>query len=517
MLALALPIGLAYSKVSTAYFCSYDDFREAHRAAFEDTRVPSRIFTTSHFDSYKYRPLNRLTTFVTYHIGGGRPQIFRIRNLIFHLVAVWLVYLVGLELFRARRTSALGALLFGLHPLANQSVTIAASTNTMAHAAFLATLVLFFASLRSRSSWWAWLGASLTSGWLALFLYDSSIVVFALIGAYLGLSWIVQGKRPGSRRFLAVLVISVLAVLASYALQRAAFVPQVWGKVKPDWPSSGDMARNLAMYVGAILLPLDPVLAHEWWETPLPSDIRLTGTAVVGAGCLALAAITGFTWILAKRARARAAGPGADERLATGFLVGAIAAPLVPVLLVTSHASETYVYLPVAFYAMALSFVLDQIALLAASRRHMLLFALVGALLLGLASAATWVRNERVFACGATARRILTGLPQDRLKDGDWTLLFADHPRRLPRRRYGHYTFRGLDTIDDGPGANSTMSAALQVTYGNSRLSGEIVEPAELVRRCSLPPSNHLLCWWVGEDGALKEFTPSVRDAFHLE
>jgi hypothetical protein len=43
---IVVVITIMYSKVTGAYFCSYDDFIEIHRSAFEDTRDPLRIFTT---------------------------------------------------------------------------------------------------------------------------------------------------------------------------------------------------------------------------------------------------------------------------------------------------------------------------------------------------------------------------------------------------------------------------------------------------------------------------------------
>ena len=110
-------VGIVYSKVTGAYFCSYDDFNEIHRAAFEDTRQPSRILTTSHFDSYKYRPLNRAITLLTYSVGDGRPFYFRVRNLIFHLLNVALVYGISWLLFKDIFISGIGAALFGLHLL----------------------------------------------------------------------------------------------------------------------------------------------------------------------------------------------------------------------------------------------------------------------------------------------------------------------------------------------------------------------------------------------------------------
>ena len=116
---IGLAVIVVYFGVTRAYFCAYDDFIEVHRAAFKDSRDPSLRFTTPHFDSYKYRPLNRAMTLVTYWLGHGEPMLFRIRNLTFHLINVILVYSLGWFLFSSTRVSGFGALLFGLHPIAD--------------------------------------------------------------------------------------------------------------------------------------------------------------------------------------------------------------------------------------------------------------------------------------------------------------------------------------------------------------------------------------------------------------
>ncbi len=74
--AILLATGLTYSRLPSAYFCAYDDFLEVHRAAFEDTREPAKVFTTTHFTSYKYRPLNRGINLLTYWAGDGTVQLF---------------------------------------------------------------------------------------------------------------------------------------------------------------------------------------------------------------------------------------------------------------------------------------------------------------------------------------------------------------------------------------------------------------------------------------------------------
>src|ERR1041384_5502279 len=89
--AVLAATSFVYAKLPTAYFCAYDDFLEVHRAAFEDTQDPKRVFTTTHFTSYKYRPLNRGLNLLTYWAGSGSATEFRTRNVICHLLNVLLI------------------------------------------------------------------------------------------------------------------------------------------------------------------------------------------------------------------------------------------------------------------------------------------------------------------------------------------------------------------------------------------------------------------------------------------
>ena len=140
------------------------------------------------------------------------------------------------------------------------------------------------------------------------------------------------------------------------------------------------------------------------------------------------------------------------------FLLSGMGLPLFPVLLFQSHPSETYLYLSIAFYALLVSYGLVLIMpLLIPERRGIRITMIV--LAAGLSCAATWVRNDRVVRCADTARRILYGLPAE-LRNGPWTVSFANVPADTVTRRYGFYGFRGIDTIGHGSSANSAVTSA---------------------------------------------------------
>ena len=86
LLALVfLGIGLLYSRVSTAYFCSHDDFDAVHRAAFQDQSISMRSHDISLANLYVLS-LEQDRNLPDAYSRLGSPSVFRVRNLLLHLV-----------------------------------------------------------------------------------------------------------------------------------------------------------------------------------------------------------------------------------------------------------------------------------------------------------------------------------------------------------------------------------------------------------------------------------------------
>jgi len=429
--AVLLAVALVYAKIPTTYFCSYDDFLEVHRAAFEDTRKPSKILTTPHFYSYKYRPLNRGINFLTYAMGDQDHRVFRTRNLAFHVLNVFLVYLLAWKLFRSLEISAVAAILFGLHPITNQSVIGSVMTNTMAHSAFIMALLMVMRSAESARRWWLWLTGGVISGWISLMAYDPNIVIFGLIFVWLVGQWL-GGCAFVSRRSIVVFIAASVLLIGAYFGLRELYVPSGWTRAASDAVSVGVMAKNAIMYAGAMLSPVDVVLANEWVNAPLPPDMASRLSWAVGYGVMALLTSLGFGFLMLRWLKTK---NSASDKLAVVLLILGTILPLSTLLLFQSHASETYLYLPAAFFAILLSYALAKVLRDASGRTLRSFYSLIIVLLLVLFASATWARNNRVSQCGETARRILSELPEEQLGTGRWNVLFANSPGENGTRR----------------------------------------------------------------------------------
>jgi protein O-mannosyl-transferase len=508
--AVLFAVAIAYAKIPTAYFCSYDDFLEVHRAAFEDTRNPSKIVTTPHFYSYKYRPFNRGINFLTYAIGDQDAKFFRVRNVAFHLLNVVLVYVLAWKLFGSLEISAVAATLFGLHPIANQSVIGSVMTNTVAHSAFLGALLMVMRSIESRH-WWLWLIGGVICGWISLMAYDPNIVVFGLIFVWLA------GQRLGrggavSMRSIGVFVTASVLLVGLYFGLRELYVPSGWTRAASSAVSAAVIAKNAIMYAGSMLSPVDIVLANEWLNAPLPPDIASRLSWAIVYGVLLLLTSLGFGFLMLRWLRAK---KSASDKLAVVLLILGTVLPLSTLLVFQSHPSETYLYLPAAFFAILLSYALVKVLRDAGGRtlRHFYAPAIV--LLVVLFATATWVRNNRVCQCAETAQRILSELPDQQLSSGRSNVLFANMPGENGTKRYGFYGFRGIHTIAHTD--NRAITSALQLVYHNELLTGKIVEPGELIASCGREPKEIcVLVHWDGQieywsSGAGADTTDEVR------
>jgi hypothetical protein len=419
---------------------------------------------------------------------------------VFHLLNVILVYVLGWLLFRSSLVSGVGAAVFGLHPLANQTIIGAVWPNTINHTGFLLALVLFVVSVQYTRSWALWLIAGLLSGWLSLLSYETAITVFGLMCVYMAAYFFIRRERLVGWQFIVVFVSVSGALLGTYFLLRRLIVPDGWLQVTANLPSFVTAMKNLAMYLVALLSPIDSVLGNEWLHTPLPSEMVINHPIVIVIGGFALLvafALSTILWFAKGNSRT-------VNWVAVVFLMSGILLPLLPVLVFQSHPSETYLYLSVAFYGLLVSYIVAGVVPANFGRRGLRTALSIVLVITGFFATATLVRNGRVYRCGETARQILSSLPQ--LKEGSWKISFANIAGEERTRRYGFYGFRGIDVIGGGRSDEWAITSALQLVYKNELLSGEIVQSGELIDKCRANLSPHHICLWVHSDGRVDPY-----------
>ena len=392
-LTLALTT-LIYTRVSTAFFCGYDDFLEIQRADFVDRTDPAQIFTTTHFDSFKYRPLNRGSKpWSRTWSAPMTPIPTAFETCFFMRSRSWRFTAWDCCCLNPGLVAAIAALLFSLHPLANQVVVAAVFGNAEANALFLLTLVLFLLSLKRSSL--PLFCLALVCGALSVYVYESSIAVAPIMAGWLALDYLFTKRLP-PRRFLLVFVLLGGVLFGSYLMARQHF--QSGGRTPIYGPKV--IVKGAIEYAVALVVPVDFILAHDWFQTPLPTEVmpdEVRAAVLIGLVAGAVLIVIALYFFDAGSA-ACFDGAGWPQLL---FLLLGMALSLGPFLVFSDHVSETYIYLPAAFYclllARMLAFIPSRGALVASRRRHWW----------DCLSPATWDRNQRVYACGATARRLL--------------------------------------------------------------------------------------------------------------
>ena len=95
-----------------------------------------------------YRPLTYVSFLIDRSIWGLNPLGFNITNLVLHIGVALALYLLLVELFRKERFALVAALIFSLHPIANETVNFHAGGRNTLLCALFALLAAFFHAKR---------------------------------------------------------------------------------------------------------------------------------------------------------------------------------------------------------------------------------------------------------------------------------------------------------------------------------------------------------------------------------
>ena len=287
-----------------------------------------------------YRPLMNFTYFIDYRLWGMKAAGFRITNWFFHLLTCLILYeLMGL-LTRRDVWPLLGALLFAVHPVQTEAVSMIVSRNNIFATCF--TLVALFGYIR----WWQKKSApALTCSLIAFAgaLSSKEIGFMALPILFLYQRFLSLGKDP-KREFISY--VPYLGVVAVYTLLRGHVVASAFG-LPPDLGTRLFFVPYLVIYnLGLIFVPHGLHSFHVSYPQPL-----FAAPVILSFVLFCLLAIG--AWRHRK------------ERLLI-FSTLAFLIALLPVLNVAAKASVSliamrWLYLPSAFLAVGLVWALGRV------------------------------------------------------------------------------------------------------------------------------------------------------------
>ena len=165
-----------------------------------------------------YRPLVTVIYALTYQLGGLSPFAYHVVNLLLHVVASLLVYLLLLELEFERFASLFAAGLFAVHPVHSEAVSWIAGLGDVACAVFYFTALLAAVRYLKRRHK-AWLVIAIMSLLAALFSKEMAVtfplvtfLVFRMTGLHLNVRQSVAAVFP------------YILVLGAYLITRVAAI-----------------------------------------------------------------------------------------------------------------------------------------------------------------------------------------------------------------------------------------------------------------------------------------------------
>lgn len=267
-----------------------------------------------------YRPLRTVSFALDLRCFGLSPFAFRLENLLWHLLAVVLAFLLARRLLGHTGTALMAAGVFALHPLQVESVAWISSRGDLMAATFLlgAALVFFRRNLSARA-----IGAGLLLFVLALFSKESAIAFVAVLPVH-DYCFRVPIRRRRIGVYLALLLIGLLFLALRFSLTTAQL------------PFASYTIASTGSGVG--ILGLETFLPGR--ILPYTGDILTPASIGSVAGLLVFIACVFLTVVALVRGRK-------SPEIAFGFLFAALCLlPVSGIVPIKAPAAARYAYLP---------------------------------------------------------------------------------------------------------------------------------------------------------------------------
>ncbi|MEW6682317.1 MAG: tetratricopeptide repeat protein [Nitrospirota bacterium] len=244
----------------------YDDLSVVVNNPAVRSWQPSRMFTggdavNSERDAAIYRPLMALSLAVNHVVSGLDPSGYLATNLALHVLAAWLIVLIGYEVWDDKRWAWCAGLVFALHPVNAESVNYVTARSSLLSTIFaLAATWAYIRYVESKGG--PAMGVLALAAFVAAMLSkESAVVVVAPLAAY---GWFrsrasrAQANLARARR--AALAFGAMAVLyvAFWRIMTAGGVAAPGPPSdRPAWTFAELAGRSLALWVWPWPLGLD--------------------------------------------------------------------------------------------------------------------------------------------------------------------------------------------------------------------------------------------------------------------
>ncbi len=235
---------------------------------------------TTEFAEAHYTPLTMLSLALDYHFWGLNPVGYHLTNIVLHATTAVLVWIFLLPIVRSSHLATVAALLFAVHPVQMEAVSVAVQRKTLLSGAlFFLTLILFgrWRTKRLRrhyaASVLAFTAAALAKPSVMTLPFVLLLYEYTFVGGRLRLA----DKLP----FLAVAAFTAVMAAAAHA---------VVGAIHP--PHGGNVFANLLMvgrvtleYVDALFLPVGLAPIYYYPKDSVYSPLHFAALILVITMC----------------------------------------------------------------------------------------------------------------------------------------------------------------------------------------------------------------------------------------
>ena len=296
-----------------------------------------------------YRPVFLTWLLINHTLFGLHPMFWHLTNILAHLGATTLVYMLVLRLTREQKVAAIAALIFGVHPAHIESVAwISGVTEPLLALLMISSFLAFMEYRENKGTKWLALSTVLFA--IALLAKETAVVLPGLMAAYVLLC-----PEDGWKKRIAdaaTVVVPFVMVTLGYLMMRASALNGL-AHTTVDIPrkiSLFTMPSVLWFYLKQLVLPLrlsafydTPYVTHVSWKYFLAPLLGVT---------IALAAVA-FAWW---KSRSRV----------VAFAAVWMLLPLAPVLNLSllpmgDFVHDRYLYLPSIGFALLAALALSKL------------------------------------------------------------------------------------------------------------------------------------------------------------
>ncbi|MDO9390388.1 MAG: tetratricopeptide repeat protein [bacterium] len=286
---LLLAVALVYGQTVRFGFVGYDDVSLVSRQAGQalDLGRIKAALSESVFGPgpglFFYRPLLTLSLMVDSAIAAGRPWIFHLSNVLFHLAAVWLAFALFLKLKLSRPAVFAAALLLAVHPALASAVSwVPGRNDTMLAVWTLAAMLSLLQFLETGK-----IRYLVAQGicFLAALLTKETALVFP-VAALTAMLLLPDKGVANPRKVILPVLVWLTAVILWYLARSRAMAG--YGPVPLSFLAPREVIVTLVSVFGRIGLPFDLTLVRDL------KDINLVYGLISLAALIAAAVIGGI-------------------------------------------------------------------------------------------------------------------------------------------------------------------------------------------------------------------------------